>query len=71
MAQTTYVSKQAVTTLAARKVAYERVADLFLHLHGFNLNFVSLSVRADSRLELVLNNPLPASQLDHLGVEAA
>lgn len=68
MAATTYVSKQAVT-LATREVAYRRIANLCVHLHPLDLNLISVTRRADNFVEVVLNNPLPAEQLDHLGVE--
>lgn len=69
MAQTTYVSKQAVT-LATRSAAYERIAMFMIHLDALGLNLVSIVRRADNFIEIILNNPLPAEQVDHLGLQA-
>lgn len=68
MAQTTYVSKHAVT-LATREEAYERLALFLKHLHPLNLNLVSIVRRADNFVEVTLNDPLPGHQVDHLGLQ--
>jgi hypothetical protein len=68
MAQTTYVSKVAVT-LATRERAYRKLSDLCLHLHALNLNLISVVRRPDNFVEVTLNDELPTSQVDHLGLE--
>lgn len=68
MAQTTYVSKVAVT-MQTRAIAYERLSLLLQHLEPLNLNLVSVVRRADNFVEVTLNNPLPANQIDHLGLQ--
>lgn len=67
MAQTTYTTTTAVT-LATRRIAYQRIAELFMHLDAFNLNVLAIVLNADHTVSITLNNPLPAGQLQHLGV---
>lgn len=67
MAQTTYVSQQAVT-LGTRGAAYQRLSNMLLHFDTFNLNLLSVIKRADNFIEVTLNNPLPPEQIDHLGL---
>lgn len=65
-----YRSKIAITTLNLRRIAYERLSALFLHLHSLNLNLTELRLEPlDSRVYITLNNPLPAAQIDHLDIE--
>lgn len=68
MALTTYRSKQAVT-LQTRDEAYDLLARLLRHLHPLNLNLLRVELVAGNFVEIDLNNPLPANQLDHLHVE--
>lgn len=65
MANTKYKSR---IPLASRKLAYERVAELFLHLHNLNLDLVSVIVTKDS-IEVTLTKAIPVDQLEHLGLE--
>lgn len=69
MAQTTYVSRQAVT-LGTRDIAYTRLRHFIGHLHGWNLNLLSVSLTGGNFVQIVLNNPIPggAEQLDHFGI---
>lgn len=75
MAQTTYRSKQSVNTVNGYRVACERISELWAHMFNFfrrsNVRFVSMRVLADDRIELVVSNPIPAEQHDHLGLEPA
>jgi hypothetical protein len=72
MAQTTYVSKVAVS-LATREIAYAKLMHFLGHLHGWDLNLLSIVRRPDNFIEVTLNNPIPGgvAQLDHLGIESA
>lgn len=70
MAITIYRSRQAVTTAAARTLAYlHRLPVLLLHLDALNLNLLKLELVAGNVVEITLNNPLPASQVDHLNLD--
>lgn len=75
MAQTTYVSREAVNTVNGYRIACERISDLWAHMFGFfrrnNVRFVSMRVLADNRIEFVVSNPIPADQHEHLGIEVA
>lgn len=68
MAQTVYRSKVAVT-MANRSAAYDKVALLMEHLDVLGLNLVSLTRDANNFIVVTLNAPLPAEQVDHLGLE--
>lgn len=67
MPNTTYTTQQAVT-LATRDAAYRRIADFLLHLDPLNLNLLSMVLNGNNTISFVLNNPLPAAQVDHLGL---
>lgn len=68
MAQTVYRSKVAVT-MANRSAAYEAAASLMVHLDRLGLNLISLVRDANNFIVVTLNAPLPAGQVDHLGLE--
>ena len=70
MAIATYNSKGPVT-LATRDLAYEKLALLMDHLdHAFGrqIDLVSVTVNPDHTITVVLTGPLPAGQVDHLGL---
>lgn len=69
MALTTYRSKQAVDTIPKRNAAYERIAELVIHLQTFNLNLLRIERMPDLFVEVDLNDPLPAAHVDHLGLQ--
>lgn len=70
MAQTTYVSRQAVS-LATREIAYARLMHFLGHLHNWDLNLLSISLIVGNFVQVVLNNPVPGglTQLDHFGID--
>lgn len=70
MAITIYRSKVRITTLALRTAAFEKLRDLLVHIEALNINFTSIVVEADKSVTVTLEDPLPAAQIDHLGLVA-
>jgi hypothetical protein len=68
VANTLYRSTVAITTLALRRTAYERLMWLMGHLDDLNLNLVNIQLGAGNFIEVTLNNPLPSEQVAHLGL---
>jgi hypothetical protein len=68
MAATAYTSKNAVTTQAGKRLAYEKIISLINHLEAFGVDLTALSLNADKTISVTLTGPLPPAQLDHLGL---
>jgi hypothetical protein len=64
---TVYTSKNAVTQ-ANKARAYEKLISLLMHIDTFGVDLLALSINSDKTLSITLTGPLPASQIDHLGL---
>lgn len=73
MADTFYRSKLPITNANRRDIALDGVATLAQHLRVMpGINLLSLTYNAsDQYVYVTLSNPLPANQVDHLGLEFA
>lgn len=68
MAQTTYRSPP-ITTQAARRQAYASLSALLDHLPAFGVDIVSLNTGGSPTVvTVVLTNPMPPDQEDHLNL---
>lgn len=68
MAQTSYTTRQ--ITVDTRKHAYSRLSQLIDHLPYFQgIDLVSITRNADNTITIVLSNPIPLGQLEHLGLD--
>lgn len=70
MANTTYQTSRSVlasSTPAERQEALEMFCLFLQHLDVFGVALVSIAIR-QGKIEITLNNPIPADQLTHLGV---
>jgi hypothetical protein len=62
-----YTTTQAVT-LATRAAAYERLANVFLHLDSLDLNLISVVRNADNTITFTFDKPISKpEQIPHLG----
>ena len=69
MAQTTYTRVLPNLTVATRLAAYEKLSLLLSHLMPLGVDLLSLSIDVPTRtLTVILTDPLPNDQLDHLGL---
>lgn len=58
-----------IDTLNKRRIAYERLASLLLHLHNLNINLLSLVRNPDATVTITTNNPLPLQVVDKNALE--
>ena len=65
----TYTSTQAVDTLAKRRIAYQRIASLVLHLHDLDINLLSLVRNANLTVSITTNVALPLAIIDANALE--
>lgn len=69
MAQTTYTRVLPNLTRATREVVYEKLAAVLSHLPNLDVDLLSISLDVPTRtLTVTLTNPVPADQLEHLGL---
>jgi hypothetical protein len=68
MPNVVYTSRHAVNTLAAKRIAYERLVTLIQHLEAFDVDLVALSLNADRTVSVTLTGPIPLAQLEHVGL---
>jgi hypothetical protein len=67
MANTTYqVPLSRFTNPATRRDALLKLCDVLLHLDALAVDLVSVNKQGQN-LNVVLSDPLPAEQLEHLG----
>lgn len=64
---TSYTPK-VVVTRANRSRVCDRVATLFQHLDNLNVNLLSLVRNDDGTYTFTFDKPIPAEQLEHLGL---
>lgn len=67
MANVVYTSQVAVNAQNKRR-AYELLCVLISHLPSFGVDLVALSLNADRTVSVTLTGPVPADQLDHVGL---
>lgn len=68
MANTTYTSPNPVTTNAQWAVVYRRLEEACPHLAAFLLRMLLWQVNGNNTISITFNNPLPADQIEHLGL---
>jgi aspartate carbamoyltransferase regulatory subunit len=67
MAQTAYTTP--IITAQTRKRAYAQLGLLIDHIpHYQGIDIVSIVRNGDNSVTITLTNPIPADQLDHLGL---
>ena len=67
MAVTTYTTPR--ITAQTRREAYGRFAALLVHIPYFTgVDIVSIVRNEDNSVTITLTNPIPADQLEHLGL---
>lgn len=64
----TYRSQVAITTLPLRAIAYDKLAILFSHANGLNINVTRVQLMPDNFVEIDTNVNVPVAQLDHFGL---
>lgn len=70
MALTTYQSTVTITSQALKLEAYRRAVILLDHAPRFSVDVLRIQyMPGTQRIEIDVSNPLPAGQLDHLGLE--
>lgn len=51
-----------------RRIAYERIASLFLHADTYDINITLITLNADGTVSFTVNNALTAAQRAHVGL---
>jgi hypothetical protein len=70
LATTTYKSIVPITTPARKAAAYEKVIDLFGHARALAVDVLRVQyMPATTFIEVDVTDPLPAAQLEHLGLQ--
>jgi hypothetical protein len=65
-----YQSQQAVTTAAARRIAYrERIPQILDHADAFNITITKIELVAGNFVQFTTNAALSQVQLDHLQLD--
>lgn len=67
MANTTYTIPMSRLTGALRKTGLQQFANMLAHLDAYNIDLVSVG-RQGANVNIVLSDPVPADQLEHIGL---
>lgn len=73
MANTTYQSKQNWPSgIMGQRIGWQKIENLIIHLDTWGLRVQSLSLNVGTKVQIVLNNPVPnwgPEQSDHLDID--